>query len=230
MYRRNHWQVVTKTDGKGIPYRRKFFIVAAIILLVFIWGNFWGMPLTRKDSFRFKNKYMSYLAINPMQNFFSTLKERKPNFSKEKAKAVFPLVSQWMQWPVSDTAFSYKRVIKNTDSVGGSMPNIVLVQLESFSMYKSSMSGNPLSTTPYLKSLCDSGIFSIVALRHIFLQQEPCLLYLQEFRMHSYLNFLPAYPKRWISILLSMISKAMKNFIFWAAAPVSTILKAFSRI
>jgi glucan phosphoethanolaminetransferase (alkaline phosphatase superfamily) len=159
MYRRNHWQVVTKTDGKGIPYRRKFFIVAAIILLVFIWGNFWGMPLTRKDSFRFKNKYMSYLAINPMQNFFSTLKERKPNFSKEKAKAVFPLVSQWMQWPVSDTAFSYKRVIKNTDSVGGSMPNIVLVQLESFSMYKSSMSGNPLSTTPYLKSLCDSGIF-----------------------------------------------------------------------
>ena len=92
MYRRNHWQVVTKTDGKGIPYRRKFFIVAAIILLVFIWGNFWGMPLTRKDSFRFKNKYMSYLAINPMQNFFSTLKERKPNFSKEKAKAVFPLM------------------------------------------------------------------------------------------------------------------------------------------
>jgi phosphoglycerol transferase MdoB-like AlkP superfamily enzyme len=159
MYRRNHWQVVTKTDGKGIPYRRKFFIVAAVILVIFIWGNFWGMPLTRKDSFRFKNKYMSYLAINPMQNFFSTLKERKPNFSKEKAKAVFPLMKQWMKLPISDTAFSYKRFFNGADSVGRSTPNIVLVQLESFSMYKSSMSGNPLNTTPYLKSLCESGIF-----------------------------------------------------------------------
>jgi phosphoglycerol transferase MdoB-like AlkP superfamily enzyme len=40
-----------------------------------------------------------------------------------------------------------------------SRPNIVLVICESFSMYKSSMSGNPLNTTPYFKQLCDSGIF-----------------------------------------------------------------------
>lgn len=159
MYRRNHWQVVNKTDGKGIPYRRKYFVIAAIILLIFIWGNFWGMPLTRKDSFRFKNKYMSYLAINPMQNFFSTLKERKPNFSIEKAKAAFPVMVKWMQWPVVDTSITYKRQILNSDSSFTNPPNIVLVQLESFSMYKSSMSGNPLNTTPYLKSMCDSGIF-----------------------------------------------------------------------
>jgi glucan phosphoethanolaminetransferase (alkaline phosphatase superfamily) len=36
---------------------------------------------------------------------------------------------------------------------------LFLVICESFSMYKSSMSGNPLNTTPYFKELCDNGIF-----------------------------------------------------------------------
>lgn len=158
MYHRNHWQVVNRTDGKGIPYKRKYFVITALVLGVFVWGNFWGTPLTRKDSFRFKKKYNSYLAINPMQNFFSTLKERRPNFSVEKARQAFPVMAKWMQLPVADTGFSYKRTV-TADSLQKTMPNVVLVQLESFSMYKSSMSGNPLNTTPFFKSMCDSGIF-----------------------------------------------------------------------
>jgi len=38
-------------------------------------------------------------------------------------------------------------------------PNVVLIICESFSMYKSSMSGNPLDATPYFKQLCSEGIF-----------------------------------------------------------------------
>jgi phosphoglycerol transferase MdoB-like AlkP superfamily enzyme len=38
-------------------------------------------------------------------------------------------------------------------------PNIVLVICESFSMYKSSMSGNPLNSTPYFNQLCKQGVF-----------------------------------------------------------------------
>jgi len=38
-------------------------------------------------------------------------------------------------------------------------PNIVLVICESFSMYKSSMSGNPLNSTPYFNEMCKKGIF-----------------------------------------------------------------------
>ncbi|HWR34223.1 MAG TPA: hypothetical protein VN451_11880, partial [Chitinophagaceae bacterium] len=36
MYHRSHWQVINKTDGKGIPYRRKFFVFAILILFLFI--------------------------------------------------------------------------------------------------------------------------------------------------------------------------------------------------
>ena len=31
MYHRSHWQVINRTDGKGIPHRRKFFIVSISI-------------------------------------------------------------------------------------------------------------------------------------------------------------------------------------------------------
>lgn len=41
----------------------------------------------------------------------------------------------------------------------GTPPNVVVVICESFSMYKSSMSGNPLNTTPYFDELCKKGVF-----------------------------------------------------------------------
>lgn len=158
MYHRSHWQVINKTEGKGIPYRRKHFMIAALILGVFAWGNLSWPPLGRNDSFKFRNEFKSYLAINPMQNFFATLKLRKPDFNEQKAREVFPLMSEWMQLP-DKTNFSYRRIVAPRSGSMENRPNIVLVQCESFSMYKSSMSGNPLNTTPFFDSLCRNGIF-----------------------------------------------------------------------
>jgi arylsulfatase A-like enzyme len=55
--------------------------------------------------------------------------------------------------------FSYHRIVPPRSGSLENRPNIVLVQCESFSMYKSSMSGNPLNTTPFFDSLCKDGIF-----------------------------------------------------------------------
>ena len=158
MYHRSHWMVINRTDGKGIPYRRKFFFIAIFILLLFAWGNLSWTPLSRNDSFRFKNSFKSYLAINPLQNFFSTLKLRKPDLNERKAKEVFPVMAKWMQLP-DKNRFSYTREIAPRSNSFESKPNIVLVQCESFSMYKSNMSGNPLNTTPFFDSLCRNGVF-----------------------------------------------------------------------
>jgi phosphoglycerol transferase MdoB-like AlkP superfamily enzyme len=158
MYHRSHWQVSSRTDGMKIPYRRKYFFVALIILFVFAWGNFSFPPLSRNDCFRFNNSFKSYLAINPLQNFFATLKLRNPEFNEKKAKEVFPLMAEWMQLPDKNN-FSYRREIGPRSQAFESKPNIVLVQCESFSMYKSTMSGNPLNTTPYFDSICRNGIF-----------------------------------------------------------------------
>lgn len=158
MYHRSHWQVINRTDGMGIPYRRKFFFFAAFILGIFAWGNFSWPPLSRNDCFRFNNSFKSYLAINPLQNFFATLKLRKPDYNERKARQAFPLMAEWMDLPDKNN-FSYRREIGPRSSGFESKPNIVLVQCESFSMYKTSMSGNPLNATPFFDSLTQKGVF-----------------------------------------------------------------------
>jgi phosphoglycerol transferase MdoB-like AlkP superfamily enzyme len=158
MYRKSHWRVITQTDGLKIPYRRKFFIIATLIFAVFIYGRFALTPLTWKQCFVFQDNFKSYLALNPLQNFFTTLKLRRPEFNEKKAREAFPLMASWMQLPDANT-FSYRRVVAPGSGALESRPNIVLVMCESFSMYKSSMSHNPLNTTPYFDSLTNKGIF-----------------------------------------------------------------------
>ena len=53
---------------------------------------------------------------------------------------------------------NYERNI-SADNGTDNHPNIIIVICESFSMYRSSMSGNPLNTTPYFNELCKNGVF-----------------------------------------------------------------------
>lgn len=158
MYKKSYWRVITSTDGLKIPYRRKFFVITGVILVALIYGRLASTPLTWKQCFVFEDSFKSYLALNPLQNFFATLKLRKPEFNEQKAREAFPIMAEWMQLR-DKTNFSYRRVIAPGSKALESRPNIVLVMCESFSMYKSSMSGNPLNTTPYFDSLSRNGIF-----------------------------------------------------------------------
>ena len=158
MYKHSHWRIINRTDGLRIPYKRKFFFIAALLLGFFVYGRFSWPPLTWKSCFVFHDNFKSYLALNPLQNFFTTLRFRRPEFNEQKARENFPLMAEWMQLPDKDV-FSYHREIAPRSNALESRPNIVLVQCESFSMYKSTMSGNPLNTTPYFNSLCEKGIF-----------------------------------------------------------------------
>lgn len=158
MYHKSHWRVISQTEGLKIPYRRKFFIITAIVLAAFVYGRFATTPLTWKQCFVFQDNFKSYLALNPLQNFFTTLRLRRPEYNEQKARDAFPLMAEWMQLPDKKN-FSYRRVIAPGSTALESRPNVVIVMCESFSMYKSSMSGNPLNTTPYFDSLSRNGIF-----------------------------------------------------------------------
>lgn len=158
MYHKSHWRVINRTEGLGIPYRRKFFIISAIILCVFVYGRLSWPPLTWKQSFGFRDNFKSYLALNPLQNFFTTLRFRKPEFNEQKARDAFPIMKELMQLP-AENKFSFRRQVMPGSDALESRPNVVLVLCESFSMYKSSMSGNPLNTTPFFNSLAQNGVF-----------------------------------------------------------------------
>jgi phosphoglycerol transferase MdoB-like AlkP superfamily enzyme len=157
MFRQLHGFVVYKTDGKRIMYQRKWFVLTAFLFVALCYGRIDTQPLKWNAAFRYNDSFKSYLALNPLQNFFSTLKFREPQYDVLKARDYFTEVKQWIGWPSS--AVHYTRNIQPHVAKTVSQPNVVLVLCESFSMYKSSMSGNQLNTTPYFKSLSDSGLF-----------------------------------------------------------------------
>ena len=158
MFRRSYWTVTTKTDGLGIPYKRKWFVIASFLLGLFIYGSVSLSPLTWKRAFALQDNFKTYLALNPLQNFFTTLKFRGPAFNESKAREYFPVMADWMQLREKNK-FNYRRQIVPGSNSLESHPNIVLVLCESFSMYKSSMSGNPLNTTPFFSKMSNDGIF-----------------------------------------------------------------------
>lgn len=158
MYHKSHWQVISQTDGLGIPHKRSHFITGVFILVLFIHGSLNTQPLKREDSFRFQQSFLSYLSINPLQNFVGTLSLRQPNYNQDRARALYPVLRSWMGWKQTNWPV-YRRSVGPRSTATESKPNIVLIQCESFSMYKSSMSGNPLNTTPFFDSLATRGVF-----------------------------------------------------------------------
>ena len=158
MYHKSHWRVISQTDGLKIPYRRKYFLFTALLLAAMVYGKLSTRPLTWKECFVFQDNFKSYLSLNPLQNFFTTLKLRRPEFNEQKAREAFPVMAKWMPLPNPDQ-FGYLRQVAPTGASIESRPNIVLVMCESYSMYKSSMSGNPLNSTPFFDSMSRNGIF-----------------------------------------------------------------------
>ena len=156
-----HTHIITKrNEQENIIYKKRWHAGAVFFLSWCLYGIFSIHSLKWKDAFELNDNFKSYVALNPMQNFFTTLKFRKPSFDDDKAKSYFPLIANFLQLDqknISDASYS-RQILPNSKALE-SRPNIVLVICESFSMYKSSMSGNPLNTTPYFKQLCDSGIF-----------------------------------------------------------------------
>lgn len=153
LFRSLHRHVAVKEEEA--PDRQWSFLF--VFLLAFlIYGGF-PKPLQWNRAFAMSDAFSGYLSLNPLQSVFSTIGTRKPQFDKGKASDSYPALSRWMGW--DPAAGTYKKIVQPTASAFTTKPNVVLVVCESFSMYRTSMSGNPLNTTPYIQSLCDSGVF-----------------------------------------------------------------------
>jgi phosphoglycerol transferase MdoB-like AlkP superfamily enzyme len=157
MFKKLHRYVELRSKLPSVNYNRNWFILATILFSFFTYGSISSQPLKWNNAFQLNDTFDSYLALNPLQNFFTTLKFRTPEFSDSKVKKYYPVLNSWMSFNKSQMDFTRKvQPFKNSI---GNRPNVVLVLCESFSMYKSSMSGNVLNTTPFFQSMCDSGVF-----------------------------------------------------------------------
>lgn len=146
------------------PATRKNRVIWGIIFFLLlglgIFGRVGQYPLRWSDAFGLKGgDFAANVALNPFQSFFSTLNFRYATYDAVKVRKGYNWISGYLGVPQPDSAtFNYSRPGALNHGVAGK-PNVVLVICESFSMYKSSMSGNPLNTTPFFNQLCQQGIF-----------------------------------------------------------------------
>lgn len=160
LFRRTHGKVDANNYWHKFEYKRRWYLAALVIMFWFVYGFFCLHPLTRQDAYKLNDNFKSYLALNPFQNFITSLKQRKPDFNTSGAAKYYADIASYLQLDsVTKSKFNYERTILPNSRGLESKPNVVLVLCESFSMYKSSMSGNKLNTTPYFNELCNQGIF-----------------------------------------------------------------------
>lgn len=159
--RRTH-RMVSKQAYTGARRSRIIsFIACFLVTGFFIFGKFAQYPLRWSDAFAQGSDYKAYMALNPFESFFSTLKFRHSTYDEKKVKELAPVVAKYYNFNLQDDGNRPNFIRKVTPRPGAitTRPNIVLVICESFSAYKSSMFGNPLNTTPFFDSLCRQGVF-----------------------------------------------------------------------
>lgn len=135
------------------------FTVCFLLCGFFIFGRFNQYPLRWSDAFALGSDYKAYLALNPFESFFSTLKFRHSGYDVKKVKAYAPVIGSHFNFTPDYDPLSFAREVEPKPGALTTTPNVVLVICESFSAYKSSIFGNPLNTTPFFDSLCRQGIF-----------------------------------------------------------------------
>ncbi len=143
------------SKGKKILSGSIFFLLLAFL----IFGRVGQYPVRWSDAFTLGNDYASNAALNPFQSFVSSLQFRNATYDIAEVKKAYPLMAEYLGIENRDSVqLNYTRKV-NTGQTPVTMRNVVIVICESFSMYKSSMSGNPLNTTPYFAELCRQGVY-----------------------------------------------------------------------
>lgn len=143
-----------------MPWREAsgWYVVFVLFLGMAIFGKFGQFNLRWSDAFLLNDAYKSQLALNPMQSFFSTLKYRNTRPDPQELRPFYSFMAKHLGVEKPDsTSYNFARYPE--PRVAEQPWNVVLVIAESFSMYKSTMSGNRFNTTPFFDSLCKQGVF-----------------------------------------------------------------------
>ncbi len=141
-------------------YHKALLIFVSLLLVLsgFMAKVSW-YPLRWSDAFFSTHAFSSQLASNPVIYFKSTLKNTAETFDVEAARQAYPDMIDYLaiQHPDQEK-LNYDRRYDFTP-VANSKPNIVVVILESFASYKTTLSNNPIDPTPNFSRIAEQGYY-----------------------------------------------------------------------
>jgi phosphoglycerol transferase MdoB-like AlkP superfamily enzyme len=132
---------------------------ATLVILFGIHGKFSQYPLRWSDAFTSGNPFAAAVALNPALNFFDTLMFKQAEFDEKAVREAYPFMAEYLGVDKPDAAkLDFRRVASPKPNALPGQPNVVLVLLESFSGYKTSVFNNPLKPTPNFEVLAQQGM------------------------------------------------------------------------
>ena len=155
-------KVLVRFQQEHASSNRKFSVYYIFLFLLFavgVFGKIGQFNLRWSDAFSLSDNFKANLSLNPFQSFFSTLNFKNTRPDIKKVRDAYSLMADYLEVQQQDSIhLNYERNY-SFPNASSNQPNVVVVICESFSMYRSSMSSNPLNTTPYFNELCKNGVF-----------------------------------------------------------------------
>ncbi len=144
---------------------RPWYIKTAIVTVTFflILGGFMAKiswyPLRWSDAFFSPQHFSAQLASNPVIYFSNTLKNVDESYQRDAVVDAYPLMADYLGIRQGEVETLDFRRHADYTPLPAPPVNVVAVFLESFASYKSSLSGNPLKTTPHIDWLAANGYY-----------------------------------------------------------------------
>lgn len=152
---------VAKSQPKKLKIWQAVIVgfVAFFFVLVAAYSKFSQYPLRWSEATFSKHPFVAQLAYNPVHYFFDTWKNGRINYNLADTQKSYPVMADFLGvQDKNSTTLNYQRHFEATKGIA-KQPNIVLIIVESYASYKTTLSGNPLDPTPHTKRLADSGYY-----------------------------------------------------------------------
>jgi len=138
-----------------------FYVLFFVLYIFGGYGKFELYPWRWSEAFYSSNSFLSYLASNPVTYFKNTLKNKDVKYDLEETKKYYPAMTEFLEIKNPDTEqlnLVRKVTPNHAKEYQFNKPNIVFILGESTSYARSSISGNPLNATPFIKEMSDNGL------------------------------------------------------------------------
>ena len=143
-------------------YQNTMLVLLTIFVVFFaLMAKISWYPLRWSDAFFSTHAFSAQLASNPVIYFSNTLKNVAETYDLEAAEQAYPMMTDFLtlQQPQLSTGEKLNYDRRYEFAQNSNKTNVIVVILESFASYKTSLSGNPLDSTPNIANLASEGYY-----------------------------------------------------------------------